>query len=51
MKDNNSAADFVAMVAIVVSIVSGSMNLHLLSENNRLNNQYQGFKDGCVYGN
>jgi hypothetical protein len=50
MKDN-SIADFVAMVTIVICVISGSMNLHLMSENNRIKTEYQGFKDGCVYGN
>lgn len=40
MKDN-SAADFVACVAILVAVVSGSLNFHLWSEINRLSTTNQ----------
>ncbi len=34
MKDS-SAADFIACIAILVAVLSGSLNLHLWSEVNR----------------
>jgi hypothetical protein len=46
---NVSTADFIALVAIVLLVISGSMNMHLMSENNRLSNEYNGFKSGCAY--
>lgn len=40
MKDN-SAADFIACIAILVAVISGSMNFHLWSEVNRLSESNQ----------
>lgn len=36
MKDSNTAADFVACAAILIAVISGSLNFHLWSENSRL---------------
>jgi hypothetical protein len=45
----NSSADFVALLAIILCIISGSYNLHLAAENSRLSNEYQGFRNACAY--
>ena len=41
MKDSNTAADFVACVAILAAVISGSVNFHLWSEVNRLSESNQ----------
>jgi hypothetical protein len=48
MKEENSA-DFIALVAVVLCFISGSFNLHLMAEINRIDNEYQGFKHACAY--
>jgi uncharacterized protein YpmB len=35
MKDSSNAADLIACIAILVAVLSGSLNLHLWSEVNR----------------
>lgn len=35
MKDTSNAADLIACIAILVAVLSGSLNLHLWSEVNR----------------
>ena len=36
MKDPNTAADFIACIAILIAVISGSLNFHLWSETSRL---------------
>jgi hypothetical protein len=48
MKDSN--ADLIALFAVFLLILSGSLNLHLLAENSQLKTEFQGFKDGTQYG-
>ncbi|HEY9711074.1 MAG TPA: hypothetical protein V6D48_22900 [Oculatellaceae cyanobacterium] len=38
MKNSNTAADFIACAAILIAVISGSLNLHLWSEVNRYQN-------------
>jgi hypothetical protein len=54
VKDNS--ADTLALIAILVGIISGGFNLHLMADNRRLQTdnaqmltEYRGFKDGCAY--
>lgn len=35
MKDSSGTADFIACVAILIGVISGSLNLHLWSEMER----------------
>ncbi len=38
MKDSSGTADFIACIAILIAVVSGSLNLHLWSEMERYQN-------------
>ncbi len=49
MRDSSNA-DLIALFAVFLLILSGSLNLHLMAENSRLMNQFEGFKDGTQYG-
>jgi hypothetical protein len=49
MKESNTA-DFIALVAIFLLVLSGSLNIHLFLDNAQLRAELQGFKDGTQYG-